>query len=483
MPVPHNNMAEGETDEQETLIRADDLQELSVGGAGASDGGGGNGGGGGAGGSSMLALPSLLQQPPPAWHLPLHCAALVVVAAALVIMLPVYLESINIAGDAYSGLLFFSLFTAAPIVLCVQVRYSYFCQLGRLGPPSPARVFRLGAAHGLATLMAVYALDRRRVVCHAQEPLMGLVVMYMIIIYFFYRGPELSSAKMFSLCGVLSGLFLAVDFQLNNKFRCRGAERGSEGTMEGYEWGMEAHSLWTIVYAVALFLFTLAWLLLEREVLSKKGIDPGRHLITTVSGVAGGGGEDTEALVVVTGSGGGGGGGGGLVLVPPPSLPNAKWELYMVWFTLASLATTLALLWTDFFTTLGKAGSPSEFVHLAAGAWRCHFHWGGECGPTALYGWSMAALHVMFLGLLGKVMAATQSMVFALATTALALPIQAIWWSLFTMGGPLGMVWQPQVTGELVFSLLGAPVMVACLCFWCHVDARHAHRTNSLLLT
>lgn len=93
-----------------------------------------------------------------------------------------------------------------------------------------------------------------------------------------------------------------------------------------------------------------------------------------------------------------------------------------------------------------QAGSPSEFVHLAAGAWRCHFHWGGECGPTALYGWAMAALHVMFLGLLGKVMAATQSMVFALATTALALPIQAIWWSLFTMGGPLGMVWQPQVS-------------------------------------
>lgn len=75
---------------------------------------------------------------------------------------------------------------------------------------------------------------------------------------------------MFSLCGVLSGLFLAVDFQLNNKFRCRGSERGSGGTTDGYEWGVEAHSLWTIVYAVALFLFTLAWLLLEREVLSKK---------------------------------------------------------------------------------------------------------------------------------------------------------------------------------------------------------------------
>lgn len=45
-------------------------------------------------------------------------------------------------------------------------------------------------------------------------------------------------------------------------------------------------------------------------------------------------------------------------------------------------------------------------------------------------------------------MAATQSMVFTLATTSLALPIQAIWWSLFTMGGTLGIVWQPQVSGK-----------------------------------
>lgn len=99
LAAPHTNMAEGETDEQETLIRADDLQELSVGGGGASDGGGGNGGGGGAGGGSMLPLPSLLQQPPPAWHLPLHCTALVVVAAALVIMLPVYLEVRGLKGE------------------------------------------------------------------------------------------------------------------------------------------------------------------------------------------------------------------------------------------------------------------------------------------------------------------------------------------------------------------------------------------------
>ena len=63
-------------------------------------------------------------------------------------------------------------------------------------------------------------------------------------------------------------------------------------------------------------------------------------------------GEDTEALVVVSGGGGGGG-----VLALPTVMPNAKWELYMVWFSLASLAATLALFWTDFFTTLGKVNT------------------------------------------------------------------------------------------------------------------------------
>lgn len=52
-----------------------------------------------------------------------------------------------------------------------------------------------------------------------------------------------------------------------------------------------------------------------------------------------------------------GGGGGGGVLALPPVMPNAKWELYLVWFSLASLTATLALLWTDFFTTLGKVNN------------------------------------------------------------------------------------------------------------------------------
>ncbi|XP_045609015.1 uncharacterized protein [Procambarus clarkii] len=451
-------MAEGEgADDLQTLIRADDLEciteELGV----------------------VHNPPSLLQEVPPVWHLPLQCTALVVITAALVILLPVYLESVNVAGDAYSALIFISIFTALPIVLFVQLHYSYFCQISRLGPTSPSVILKTGMFHGMAVLMIVYALDRKRVVCHAQEPLMGLLVMYMIIIYFFYKGPELSSPKMFSLCGVLGGLFLAMDFQLNNLYLCHGHTRlGPED--DGGSWSSQAHALWTIVYAAALFLFTLSWLLLEKEVLTKKPGTGGLSLVSTVSGGMAAPGSDAEALITSRS-------GGVIVTLPLQNSSNAKWGIHLVWFTLASLATIMMLFWTDFFTALGKAGSPQEFVKLTSGGLHCHFHWGGECGSTALYGWLMAVLHVAFLVLVGRVLAASHSMIFTLATTAVALPVQALWWALFTIGGPLGMLWHPQVTGELIFSLMGLPIMIACLAFWSHIDRRDKLRSNNFPLT
>ncbi|ROT70126.1 uncharacterized protein [Penaeus vannamei] len=452
-------MAEGETsDDLQTLIRPDDLEGITEESTGS---------------AATHSAPSLLHDPPPAWQLPVQCVLLVLVTTALVIILPVYLESVNVVGDAYSALIFAAIFTALPVVLFVQIRYSYFCQFMRLGPSSPSAILKTGMFHGISSLMIVYALDRKRVVCHAQEPLMGLIVMYMIIIYFFYKGPELSSPKMFSLCGVLGGLFLAMDFQLNNLYRCHGRSRKNPED-DGGPWSAQAHALWTIVYAAALFLFTLSWLLLEREVITKKSGTGGLSMVSTVSGGMSAPGSDAEALISSRGA---------VVSTPMQSSLDAKWGIHLVWFTLASLFTIMMLFWTDFFTALGKAGSPQEFVKLTSGGLRCHFHWGGECGPTALYGWLFVALHLAFLVLLGRVLAASHSIIYALSVTSVALPVQALWWSMFRIGGPLGMEWYPQESGEVIFSLLGLPIMIACLCYWSHVEKREKQRSNNFPLT
>ena len=99
------------------------------------------------------------------------------------------MQAVNISGDVYSALIFISIFTCLPVILFIQLKYSYFCQFLRLGPPSPTSVMRIGLFHGVAGLAIMYSLDRKRVVCHAQEPLLGLILMYMVIIYFFYKGP------------------------------------------------------------------------------------------------------------------------------------------------------------------------------------------------------------------------------------------------------------------------------------------------------
>lgn len=93
-------------------------------------------------------------------------------------------------------------------------------------------------------------------------------------------------------------------------------------------------------------------------------------------------------------------------------------------------------------------------MKLTSGGLRCHFHWGGECGPTALYGWLFVALHLAFLVLLGRVLAASHSIIYALSVTSVALPVQALWWSMFRIGGPLGMEWYPQVSFLSPFFLI-----------------------------
>ena len=76
--------------------------------------------------------------------------------------------------------------------------------------------------------------------------------------------PVLSSSKLMCKCGVLAGLFLAMDFQLNDIYLCRGRVRTSPATDGGVEgWSKQEHALWTIVYAGALFVYTLAWMKME----------------------------------------------------------------------------------------------------------------------------------------------------------------------------------------------------------------------------
>ena len=77
---------------------------------------------------------------------------------------------------------------------------------------------------------------------------------------------------MFSLCGILGGLFISMDFQLNNMYMCHGRVRLSEDD-DGGPWSAQTHALWTIVYSAAIFLYTLSWLLLEKEIFSKKVSD------------------------------------------------------------------------------------------------------------------------------------------------------------------------------------------------------------------
>jgi hypothetical protein len=71
-----------------------------------------------------------------------------------------------------------------------------------------------------------------------------------------------SSGKLLCPCGVLAGLFTAMDFQLNDEYVCRGVVRQSPAT-DGEDWSDQEHVLWTVIYAVALLIVAIVWIQLE----------------------------------------------------------------------------------------------------------------------------------------------------------------------------------------------------------------------------
>ncbi|KAF2358146.1 hypothetical protein FHG87_011091 [Trinorchestia longiramus] len=195
------------------------------------------------------------------WHVFFATLGVTVGATALVVSLPVYLKAVNVAGTAYVAVLFVWSVVVLVVTLCLCIKY--FSSLHLLWNNNLVRtVARYGVWHGVACVAAVYALDRKRVLCHLQEPLMALTVLYMMLLHCFYHGAVVSSGKLVCQCGVLAGLFLALDFQLNDEYLCRGVVRQSPAT-DGGTWTEEQHVLWAVVYAFALLLFSFVWVQLE----------------------------------------------------------------------------------------------------------------------------------------------------------------------------------------------------------------------------
>ncbi|KAG8222468.1 hypothetical protein J437_LFUL002203 [Ladona fulva] len=438
--------------------------------------------------------------------------AVVSSATILVITLPLYLEAVNIKGDAYSSVLFVcSVATVLFGAICIGGQLLWPGPRRSFGPPLPAgRLLRAGVLNALSGLVFIYALDRKRVLCHLQDPIMGVILVFSLVFYFFFCGKMMGLQKIFCATTIIVGLFISVDYQLCDEFRCHGNSRESQNEDAG-RWSWRTHAFWTLAYIASLAVWTLNFTLLEGEVyrsneyFAKVTIVICREYILkhvaqcTISRLVANkdklrrGNVDTcrSPLLASTSDTNG----TALEGIAELNTDNAPHRLDRIqiqdnregnqchgcklpsppalafWIHVVTMIIILCLCWTDMLPYFGKGSSAAESWDFIKSGLSCHFGGGESCRMVAQRGWAFTLAYTVFFLTSSVLLVLSESSVLTVATPTAALPLASLFWSLMHDGGisgsEPGLHWSPTVTGELICALLGLPVVFVGLGLFC----------------
>lgn len=108
----------------------------------------------------------------------------------LMVLLPLLIEAINVASDAYNMILITNLLSvviAFTILLILKNVCPHYKSLKVFKlPVNWLKILEIGIVYGLSGFMVVYAVDRKRVVCHIQDPVKGVILIFSLLYYFFF---------------------------------------------------------------------------------------------------------------------------------------------------------------------------------------------------------------------------------------------------------------------------------------------------------
>nr|CAD7575419.1 unnamed protein product [Timema californicum] len=166
----------------------------------------------------------------------------------------------------------------------------------------------------------------------------------------------------------------------------------------------------------------------------------------------------------------------------PPAITIALWT------HIISFLLVVSLCWTDMLPVIGKGSSASNFWNLTRSGLLCHFGYDSHllnpsnssdillridsaeaCHQIVLFAWPFAISYLVFVLSSTQFLILSESSVFTVAMMTTALPLSGIWWSLFRMVGLSAqsngelIEWSPMVTGELICSVLGLPIVLVGL--------------------
>ncbi|KAG7212621.1 hypothetical protein KM043_012910 [Ampulex compressa] len=388
----------------------------------------------------------------------------------LIISYPLYLESIGKVSNAYTGLLF-TAFSSACILGIV-----YFI-VERVSPP-PALVpnsmrikiprcalVKISTLYALAGVLVTLSLDKNRVLCHLQDPIKGITLVFSLVYYFFFCRKMMSLQRIFSSTTIIVGLFISVDYELCDEFRCRGREVSAHMAMARASWG--ARAVWTFVYVGSLAAFAMFFTMLERHYTTEQQnlcqvmTSQQNSFLYTVSRLVSsrdirrrGSEEEGGRLLHVTDPD---------PTIRPKHFPKPPILQTLFYIHVIAFFAVLTLCWLDTLPGIGRGLSPVELYRTVEHGLVCHFRSLDSCSNVSSHGWTFVLAYVVFVISILNFLSMCESAVFSVATATVSLPLSGIWWSIYKMDiGPNGgsISWSPGVTGELICALLGLPIVL-----------------------
>ncbi|XP_044751809.1 uncharacterized protein LOC123311783 [Coccinella septempunctata] len=129
------------------------------------------------------------------------------------------------------------------------------------------------------------------------------------------------------------------------------------------------------------------------------------------------------------------------------------------------------MFWTDLVPSIGKESTFIGLFNSTKQGIICHFtpqlfqsQEFNDCGNIFPFSWLFLGSYILFSIMSIKFLIISQSAVYTIAVMSSSLPLVGIWWSLFKLiplqnGGSV-ILWSPSLSGELICSLLGLPIVL-----------------------
>ncbi|CAG9854085.1 unnamed protein product [Phyllotreta striolata] len=404
---------------------------------------------------------------------------LVFATTVILILLPLYIDTINVEGNAYSLILTNTFISTVMLVVTMGIAKVFFEKYRNVNvfslPVKSWNLLQLSLVYFSSAFMIIYALDRKRVVCHLQDPIKGIVLVFSLLYYFFFCRKIMGLQRIFSATTIVVGIFITVDYGLCDEFRCRGYEREKISEDSG-PWSGENHALWTTVYIAGFATFAAYFTLLDRYLLTANEVETQNitmpsTLLSTVSRSVSFPNSNSQPQII------------GQNLNNNSQSTKIQSVVHLaMWLHIFGLVFAVLMFWFDILPDIGKGNDIQQFWNYTSNGILCHFQKPqpptmGQfpCGNVFMYSWIFMCCYILFVVMSMKFLILTQSAVFTIAVMSTSLPLANIWWSLFHASpNTIGLlIWSPSLTGELICAILGLPIMLVGLFLLCKAHLKN----------